>query len=549
MVKTVKKDFGKLLSVCLICILFSQGAIAETSREFSIGKILREVTEKPQTITIPQGRHRIRSTVIPKNIALRFQNGAMLEVPKGERLEINGPIEAGRFQIFTGDGSVSGDPVVNAVYPEWFGAGIAAQADASPALQKAIDFATSSARINRQMQWGENIPRIDLGKGVFHLSKGLVVNTLLQFVGDGAVLQPLPGFPEREFALSVHLLKIGKRHTSAEVYISGLRFGAFSNGIYIDTNNADRSSVIIERCRFHNIGEQFYRNNWADKTFCSPEFKFGAAIYLDSQSSLNRISDCFFNVCHRVLYVEKGDYVLFNNSWISTRAIIQGRDIKGLRYSPIVNKAYLIMRDIMGIPQQRGTPEKRIWHPTIGDYRAKDYYPGHPDPYADPSILYADQAENAWIANYKKLLCDNVRFGGEYGGFCAVNNFARWNKFNFCSITILNSSLCHEFNEPTIRLFEIPFSISMRDNTYLRVYMEGREFEAEGKKHQFKPKLIDFAPSLTAENIERLQQGKSRMVRKCNAKITLDNNPPEWYLGDLSPRELIPVQLYPYLQK
>lgn len=60
---------------------------------------------------------------IPQNVALRFQPGAVLSIASGRTLTVNGPLEAGPWQIFGGSGSVIiAGTARDRVIPHWFDA-------------------------------------------------------------------------------------------------------------------------------------------------------------------------------------------------------------------------------------------------------------------------------------------------------------------------------------------------------------------------------------------------------------------------------------------
>jgi hypothetical protein len=60
---------------------------------------------------------------VPHDITLRFENGGRLEPATGVTVRIYGPIIAGPGQhIFGGLGTIAGSPMIEAAYPDWFGA-------------------------------------------------------------------------------------------------------------------------------------------------------------------------------------------------------------------------------------------------------------------------------------------------------------------------------------------------------------------------------------------------------------------------------------------
>lgn len=79
-----------------------------------------------KTITLEKGTYSVgTSFTIPSNVAIRMNNGAILQVATGKTLTINGSFEAGLYQVFdcVGTGKVvCGAGSVAAVYPVWWGA-------------------------------------------------------------------------------------------------------------------------------------------------------------------------------------------------------------------------------------------------------------------------------------------------------------------------------------------------------------------------------------------------------------------------------------------
>lgn len=82
------------------------------------------------------------SITIPSNIGLKFYKGAVIKL-NGFILTINGSIDAGVFQIFSGSGIVNGKPKIERSLPQWFkepSSNFNDDIDWSPAIQKAVDF-------------------------------------------------------------------------------------------------------------------------------------------------------------------------------------------------------------------------------------------------------------------------------------------------------------------------------------------------------------------------------------------------------------------------
>jgi hypothetical protein len=89
-------------------------------------------------LRVPSGTYDIASDLtVPANITLKPARGAVFAVATGKTLTINGPFQAGPYQVFscTGTGKVVfGAGAVKEVYPEWWGF----TSDAAAALNAAI---------------------------------------------------------------------------------------------------------------------------------------------------------------------------------------------------------------------------------------------------------------------------------------------------------------------------------------------------------------------------------------------------------------------------
>lgn len=106
----------------------------------ALNTLITSIGSNPTEIYFSSGTYIIGgSLTIPANIKLIFAKGAILSPSNGVTITINGCIEAGLYQIFTGSGTIAGTPNVSFIYPEWFGAVVGS--DSTSAINKSIVFA------------------------------------------------------------------------------------------------------------------------------------------------------------------------------------------------------------------------------------------------------------------------------------------------------------------------------------------------------------------------------------------------------------------------
>lgn len=116
----------------------------------AIVNAINAATEKGGGIIFfPAGTYRISTNFTsPNTSTLWFANGAKLSIDIGKTVSINGPIEAGLYQIFAGSGTVVGKLKVDEVYPQWWGAKGDGAHDDSAAINAAITCSQTAGAYN-----------------------------------------------------------------------------------------------------------------------------------------------------------------------------------------------------------------------------------------------------------------------------------------------------------------------------------------------------------------------------------------------------------------
>lgn len=215
--------------------------------------ITTTINGEEATIIFSPGTYKIGTSItIPSNVTLFLTKGAKLSPDSGKTITINGPIEAGIWQIFTGSGIIAGSPKVDALYPQWWGAVGDGTTDDTTEIQAAIDtaiqttnylhFPTGTYRITGTLYiWGTI--RITGSKGKVY-NKPTVIN----YEGTGTAIHV-----QRKSSASGPLLEATNIGGLFIEHINVQRSFASEGGTY-GTNGIGWYLYYISECEFNAVG-------------------------------------------------------------------------------------------------------------------------------------------------------------------------------------------------------------------------------------------------------------------------------------------------------
>ncbi len=132
--------FGSLKATDII----TKGPWVDVRAYASINAAITSIGSAKKTLLVPNAQTLTASLTIPSTLALQIINGGSIVKASTYTLTINGPFEAGLYQVFSGfsvgdvtflSGAVKG--AVKEVYPEWWGAVGNGSTDDSAAIARA----------------------------------------------------------------------------------------------------------------------------------------------------------------------------------------------------------------------------------------------------------------------------------------------------------------------------------------------------------------------------------------------------------------------------
>lgn len=195
--------------------------------------------------------------------------------------------------------------------------------------------------------------------------------------------------------------------------IEGLTFLGGKKHLNLGNKNLDKGLVEIRDCKFYHSGD------------VAVQMRKG------SYSTTFQIRSCLFKECEQAV-IGNSDYTVIRDTWItSSRKMKNDKAVIENRHGTMT------LDHIVGVPLVSG-------------------------------------ADQRWVDNHGNLVCKEVRFGGEGGGFTPIINFAKRQPAEYGPYIVVEDSLvCAQGAKPSrkcaVYLEEIPNTVSIQRSALLGV--------------------------------------------------------------------------------
>ena len=104
----------------------------------SLSSALTAIGDTKVKLLIDENCQVSTNQVVKQNITLCFVRGKVINIDYCREVSIHGPIEAGAYQIFSGQGYVKGTIKNKSVFPQWWGAVVDDEKDDTDAIKQAL---------------------------------------------------------------------------------------------------------------------------------------------------------------------------------------------------------------------------------------------------------------------------------------------------------------------------------------------------------------------------------------------------------------------------
>ena len=239
--------------------------------------------------------------IVPSDKTLRFFEGNKLIINNGIQLDINGNIDAGLYQIFEIDNSdqIEGKPILEYIYPQWFGAKGDKIKDNTDDLQKSINLAFKFSVPLKIPSGHYKTKRLYINNG----NKPLIIEGVLNDVsGAGGIFKgstlELIDDPNDQDKILLHfgVNKNKELITSANTQVKNINFVTYLS------RDINKPTYAIKGGSREG-GKWFTRSRIKDCTF----FNFHYGLYFGGYSDGIHLSDLKFKVVNKCIYIVEGD--------------------------------------------------------------------------------------------------------------------------------------------------------------------------------------------------------------------------------------------------
>lgn len=229
-------------------MVYARSFNSDYLNDTTIRLALDAIGNQARTLLLADGTWNIRdSIVIPSNVKLRLSAAAELDISAGNNVTINGLLDAGLRQIFSGKGAcIFGKESATEVYPQWWGAKADGINVDTSSIQSALD-----SIVDGGICW--------LSKGIYlHDGEPIIVRSNVEIKGEDATIRLKKGKYRKSLMFFQTKGATGGSYDSKVPVTANIAF----SGIVLDGNNQE----IVTN--FSCTGFNLFRVNNASITNC-----------------------------------------------------------------------------------------------------------------------------------------------------------------------------------------------------------------------------------------------------------------------------------------
>ena len=169
--------------------ILEYGAVGDgTTDDYTAFNTANTALTNGGVLFLPANTYRIGTGIdFNSNIVLKFDEGAILKLDSGVTITINGGIDAGLYQVFSGDGQVKFFPgSTDGVYPQWWGAKAGNSTDVTQLYDSTEAFQKAFNSYNGSLNSVDNNQQLKvLVPAGFYKVTSVALSAHSAFIGDG----------------------------------------------------------------------------------------------------------------------------------------------------------------------------------------------------------------------------------------------------------------------------------------------------------------------------------------------------------------------------